>query len=186
MTEPVLPYNDSNASKKEQVTTMFNSISQNYDFLNHFLSFGYDRMWRRKAIRKLRHSHPQVILDVATGTGDLAIEAVKLQPLKVIGVDISEEMLKIAYQKIKQRNLLEKIDLYKADSEKLPFQDNTFDAVTVGFGVRKFENLQQGLQVILRVLKPGGKTVILEFSKPKKFPFNQLNRLYTRKILPLV
>lgn len=181
-----LPYKHSEHSKKSQVEEMFNNISPRYDLLNHLLSANIDKLWRRKTIRMLRRYRPEYILDVATGTADFAIEAVKLENVKVVGIDISAGMLEIGQKKIVRKGLDNIIELKKADSENLPFDDNTFDAVTVGFGVRNFENLKRGLSEILRVLKPGGVFYVLEFSKPEKAPFKQLYRFYFTKILPSV
>src|SRR5687767_1224824 len=150
----VLPYKEEHESKKAQVAKMFDNISQRYDFLNHFLSLGIDKGWRKKAIKILKPCNPKYILDVATGTGDFAIQALELNPEKVIGVDISEGMLEIGRQKINRKNLTSKVELLEGDSENLRFPENKFDAVTVGFGVRNFENLEKGLQEIYRVLKP--------------------------------
>lgn len=163
---------------------MFDQIAGKYDFLNHFLSVGIDRSWRRKAIDELKDLKPRRILDVATGTGDLAFEALRLKPKKVTGVDISEGMLSIAREKAEKLKTDQLVHFRKADSEKLPFSDNSFDAVTVGFGVRNFENLQKGLDTMFRVLRPGGKLVVLEFSKPRSFPVKQLYGFYSFKILP--
>jgi len=182
----VIPYKEKSESKKEQVATMFNNISKKYDFLNHFLSFGVDIIWRKKAIRLLKKKQPKQILDIATGTGDFAIAALKLNPIKVTGIDISEGMLGIGREKIKEKGLQEKIELKLGDSENLEFGDNTFDAYTVGFGVRNFENLKKGLSEMLRVLKPEGIAVILEFSKPKKFPVKQLYNFYFNHMLPTI
>ncbi|MDC1516334.1 bifunctional demethylmenaquinone methyltransferase/2-methoxy-6-polyprenyl-1,4-benzoquinol methylase UbiE [Cyclobacteriaceae bacterium] len=182
----VLPYKDKNTSKKEQIAAMFNSISGKYDFLNHFLSLGIDILWRKRAVRLLTKYQPQLILDIATGTGDFAIEALSLKPKKIIGVDISEGMLSVGREKLIKKNLTDKIELISGDSEVLPFEDNFFDAVIVSFGVRNFENLEKGLSDMLRVLKPGGKVVILEFSKPKSFPFKQLYKFYFQWILPKI
>lgn len=165
---------------------MFNNISRRYDFLNHFLSLGIDRGWRRKAIRLLEPLHPRQLLDVATGTGDFALEGLRLNPEKITGVDISEGMLEVGRKKILKRGLGDKIELLSGDSENLPFEENKFDAVTVGFGVRNFENLEKGLQEIHRVLKPGGMLVVLEFSKPVRFPFKQLYNIYFKAILPRI
>ncbi len=165
---------------------MFDNISHKYDFLNHFLSLGIDIIWRKKAIKMLRDDQPKLILDIATGTGDFAIEALALNPDKVIGVDISEGMLSHGREKMKKRGLDDKIELQKGDSERLLFDDNNFDAVIVSFGVRNFENLKKGLGDMLRVVKPGGKVVILEFSKPKAFPMKQLYSFYFRAILPRI
>lgn len=183
----VLPYKNENLGKKEQVAQMFNNIASHYDFLNHFLSLGIDIYWRKKALKLLKARNPQLILDVATGTGDFALEALKvLSPKKVIGVDISVGMLEFGKRKILKQGLEEKIELLPADSENLPFDYNTFDAATVAFGVRNFENLENGLENIFRVLKPGGDCVILEFSKPQRFPVRQLYNFYFKNILPLL
>ncbi|MCV9388787.1 bifunctional demethylmenaquinone methyltransferase/2-methoxy-6-polyprenyl-1,4-benzoquinol methylase UbiE [Reichenbachiella ulvae] len=182
----VLPYKDKEGSKKEQVAEMFNSISKRYDFLNHFLSMGIDILWRKKAIRQLKADQPKLILDVATGTGDLAIEALKLNPEKVIGVDISEGMLDMGREKMKRLGYEDKIEMSMGDSEQLLFEDNKFDAVVVAFGVRNFQDLEKGLADMQRVLKPGGKMVVLEFSTPTKFPMKQLYSFYSNSVLPLI
>jgi demethylmenaquinone methyltransferase/2-methoxy-6-polyprenyl-1,4-benzoquinol methylase len=182
----VVPYRQDPGAKKEQVARMFNNISGHYDFLNHFLSMGIDRGWRRKAIGLLRPSQPKTILDVATGTGDFAIEALKLSPDRVVGVDISEGMLDVGRRKVRERKLDDRIELKFGDSEKLPFEDNSFDAVIVAFGVRNFENLDAGLSEMLRVVRPGGTVVILEFSKPSNFPMKQLYNVYFTAILPIL
>lgn len=181
-----LPYKEKTSSKKEQVAEMFNSISKRYDFLNHFLSLGIDILWRKKAIRQLRSIQPKLILDVATGTGDLAIEALKLKPERVIGVDISEGMLEVGRQKMKQLGHEEVIEMQLGDSEQLLFEDNKFDAVIVAFGVRNFQDLEKGLADMQRVLRPGGKLVVLEFSKPTNFPMKQLYGFYFNVILPVI
>jgi len=184
MNETITPYNQQEA-KKTQVADMFNNISKTYDFLNHFLSLGIDIIWRKKAINELKADNPQLILDVATGTGDFAFEALSiLDPKKITGVDISQGMLDIAQQKINKRGLGDKFEIKLGDSEKLPFEANEFDAVTVAYGVRNFENLEIGLADINRVLKPGGKAVVLEFSKPKAFPIKQLYNFYFTYITP--
>ncbi len=180
----VKPYNQ-NDSKKEQVASMFNNIAKTYDFLNHFLSLGIDIIWRKKAIKELKELKPKYILDIATGTGDFAFEALSLNPDKIIGVDISEGMLAIANEKINKRNESHRFEVQLGDSEKLLFDDNTFDAATVSFGVRNFENLDKGLSDIHRVLKTNGKLVVLEFSNPKKFPVKQFYNFYSFKILPM-
>ena len=149
----VVPYKDKQGSKKEQVANMFDNISGKYDFLNHFLSMGIDIAWRKKAIKQLKKDQPKQILDIATGTGDFAIEALALNPDKVTGVDISEGMLSVGREKMKKRNLTDKIELLSGDSEQLQFEDNKFDAVIVSFGVRNFENLEKGLSDMYRVLK---------------------------------
>lgn len=185
--QTVTPYKDTDADKKQQVADMFDNISGTYDFLNHFMSLGIDIIWRKKAIRSLKASKPQHLLDVATGTGDFALEAIKiLKPKKVTGVDISSGMLAVAREKIAKKGLGDQFEVALADSESLPFADNTFDAVTVAFGVRNFENLEKGLADIYRVLKPGGKAVILEFSKSKGFPVKQLYHFYFNRITPLI
>ncbi|GAA4797291.1 bifunctional demethylmenaquinone methyltransferase/2-methoxy-6-polyprenyl-1,4-benzoquinol methylase UbiE [Olivibacter ginsenosidimutans] len=181
----ITPYKDNPTGKKEQVATMFNNISGTYDFLNHFLSFGIDIIWRKKAIKALKTLQPKEILDVATGTGDFAFEAIKiLNPEQITGVDISEGMLTIARDKIMKRGLQQQFKVVLGDSERLPFEEAVFDAVTVAFGVRNFEHLEKGLADIWRVLRPGGKAVILEFSNPKAFPVKQLYQLYSRTLMP--
>jgi len=187
MNKTVTPYSDEPGTKKQQVADMFNNISKTYDFLNHFLSLGIDIIWRKKAIGELKNDHPKLILDVATGTGDFAFEALRmLKPEKIIGVDISRGMLDIAQQKIDARHLGDRFAVKLGDSEKLPFDDHEFDAVTVAYGVRNFENLELGLSNIRRVLKPGGKAVLLEFSKPKAFPVKQLYKFYFNYVTPAV
>jgi len=187
MSKTVVPYQADQGTKKEQVADMFNNISKTYDFLNHFLSLGIDIIWRKKAINELKALQPKLILDVATGTGDFAFEALSiLKPEKIIGVDISSGMLSIAQQKIDKRQLGSSFEVKLGDSEKLPFDDSMFDAVTVAYGVRNFENLETGLADIQRVLKPGGKAVVLEFSKPKVFPVKQLYKLYFNYITPAI
>lgn len=163
---------------------MFDAIAPKYDFLNHFLSFGIDKLWRRKAIRLIKPYAPSRILDVATGTGDLAVEALKSGAAEVTGIDISTEMLTVGRKKIKEMALDHQITLMEGDSEDLDFDDASFDAVTVAFGVRNFEDLPKGLAEIHRVLRKGGVACILEFSKPKKFPFKQLYSFYSFSILP--
>ena len=166
---------------------MFNNISGKYDFLNHFLSFGIDKIWRKKAISSLKDLKPRTMLDVATGTGDFALEALRiLNPDHIIGIDISDGMLDIAREKIHERRLSDKFRVEVGDAENLDFESNSFDAVTVAFGVRNFEDLQKGLNDICRVLKPGGRAVILEFSNPRAFPIKQFYRFYSKHILPRV
>ncbi len=185
--EVVVPYSNSSESKKNQVANMFNSISKRYDLLNHVLSLGIDIYWRKKAIKLLKKDNPQVMLDIATGTGDFAIEAYKiLKPKSIKGIDISRGMLDVGIEKINKLNLEKVIDLQLGDSENLSFKDNVFDAVTVAFGVRNFQDLEKGLSEIYRVIKPEGKLVILEFSKPYVFPFKQLYNFYFSAILPLI
>jgi demethylmenaquinone methyltransferase/2-methoxy-6-polyprenyl-1,4-benzoquinol methylase len=173
-----------NRGKKQKVELMFNDIAHRYDFLNHFLSMGIDIQWRKTVRKTLLPSNPKKILDVATGTGDLAIELSKLKPESIIGVDIAEKMLEIGKQKIKKKKLDKIISMEAGDSENLRFEDHCFDAVTVAFGVRNYENLQKGLKEMRRVLKPGGVVAILEFSKPKGFPFKNIYNLYFNTLLP--
>lgn len=182
----VIPYKAETGSKKEQIARMFDNIAKSYDFLNHFLSLGIDILWRKKAVRMLAPAQPKLILDIATGTGDFALETLALNPDKIIGVDISAGMLEIGMKKIQKAGLSDKIDLQLGDSEKLHFDDNTFDALTVAFGVRNYENLEKGLSDMYRVLKPNGTVVILEFSKPTGFPFKQLYQFYFRFVLPMI
>lgn len=165
---------------------MFDDIAPKYDFLNQLLSLGIHKGWRKKSIRLLKAKQPKTILDIATGTADFAIEAMQLKPEKVTGVDISAGMLKLGKEKVKKLGLENKIELTLADSENLPFPDNTFDAITVGFGVRNFEHLEKGIKDMHRVLKPGGLMVILEFSKPRVFPVKQLYKIYFRYITPFI
>ncbi|MCU0367883.1 MAG: bifunctional demethylmenaquinone methyltransferase/2-methoxy-6-polyprenyl-1,4-benzoquinol methylase UbiE [Cyclobacteriaceae bacterium] len=182
----VVPYKEDRTGKKEQVARMFDSISGKYDFLNHFLSLGIDIRWRKKAVKLLAADKPKLILDIATGTGDFAIETLSLKPEKVIGVDISEGMLEVGRKKMKARGYDAIIEMRSGDSENLPFEENKFDAVIVAFGVRNFENLEKGLTDMRRVLKEGGRVVVLEFSKPRSFPFKQLYNFYFNFILPKV
>jgi len=186
LSEQVKPYNQEDSSKKEQVEQMFDNIAGRYDFLNRLLSVGIDKLWRRKVINILRPHKPKLILDVATGTADLALALNKLNPDKIIGIDIAEKMLEIGRTKIKNKNLPDKIELLKGDSEEIQFQDNFFDAVTVAFGVRNFENLDKGLSEIFRVTKKGGIVTVLEFSKPTVFPVKQFYSFYFNFILPAV
>lgn len=186
MAEKVLPYKDINSGKKEQVATMFNNISSKYDLLNRVLSLGIDIQWRKKAVKILKAQNPKTVLDIATGTADFAIEAINSGAEKIIGIDISEQMLEVGKQKIKKKQLENKIELLKGDSENIQFQDNFFDAAIVSFGVRNFENLNKGLSEINRVLKPGGMLIVLEFSKPEKAPFKQIYSFYFKNILPFI
>ncbi|WP_347838545.1 bifunctional demethylmenaquinone methyltransferase/2-methoxy-6-polyprenyl-1,4-benzoquinol methylase UbiE [uncultured Draconibacterium sp.] len=181
-----LPYKQSTQSKKGQVEEMFDNISSKYDLLNHVLSLNIDKLWRKKTIRKLKPYAPENILDIATGTGDFAIAATKLGAVKVTGIDISEGMLNVGRKKIRDKSLEKQINFIKADSEKLPFKNAAFDAAIVGFGVRNFENLEQGLTEIFRVIKPGGAFFVLEFSKPVHFPFKQIYMFYFKYILPFI
>lgn len=181
----IVPDSKSNLSKKQQVAAMFDDIAFKYDFLNRFLSVGIDIGWRKKAINQLKELKPQTILDVATGTADVALLTYKmLKPQKIIGIDISEGMLQLGRKKIEEQNLQPHITLQLGDSEKINFTDNSFDAITVAFGVRNFENLEKGLNEMLRVLKPNGKLVILEFSKPKQTAFKGIYKLYMNTIAP--
>lgn len=184
MGTPIKPYSDSDKGKKEQVAGMFNNIAGKYDFLNHFLSLNIDKLWRRKVIRMLQAKQPEFILDVATGTGDLAIAALKCKPKRVDGIDISEGMLEVGKKKIQQKGHENTIFLTLGDAENIPFDDNTFDAITVAFGVRNFENLDKGLSEMLRVLKPNGICAVLEFTMPKTFPTKQLYGVYFKYVLP--
>ncbi|TYB78055.1 bifunctional demethylmenaquinone methyltransferase/2-methoxy-6-polyprenyl-1,4-benzoquinol methylase UbiE [Bizionia saleffrena] len=186
MLAKVNPYKDSDLSKKEQVTKMFDTISGDYDGLNRVISFGIDIKWRKKVVQIVKDSTPKTILDIATGTGDLAINLAEINADKIVGLDISRGMLDVGIEKIKKKNLETKIEMILGDSENMPFADNTFDAITVAFGVRNFENLENGLKEILRVLKPGGTFVILETSMPTKAPYKQGYNFYSKNILPLI
>lgn len=179
----VKPYN-SDRSKKEEVAEMFNNISGRYDFLNHFLSLGIDHLWRARAVKELREINPKRILDIATGTGDFAIANLKLNPEEVVGIDISSGMLEVGKVKMKKKKVDHIVSMQLGDSEDLPFDDNYFDGLTVGFGVRNFENLEKGLAEMLRVIRPGGKAIILEFSKPKIFPIKQAFGFYSKYFIP--
>lgn len=183
--DDIVPFSDSEKTKKEQVATMFDQIAFRYDLMNRFLSGGIDVYWRRKAIKELTAIKPRKILDVATGTADVAIATYKyLQPDEIIGIDISEGMLQLGREKVAKLLLNKHIQLLKGDSEAINFPDDTFDAVTVAFGVRNFQHLEKGLGEMLRVLRPGGKLVILEFSKPKKQWFKGLYNLYMKVVAP--
>ncbi len=182
----VLPYKDSEESKKEQVASMFDKISSKYDLLNHVLSMGIDILWRKKAVKLLKKHSPKQILDVATGTGDFAIEAMSLNPDHIEGIDISKGMLEVGKKKVLKLGLQDKINLQYGDSEDMPYENESFDAIIVGFGVRNFAHLEKGLQEFYRVLKKDGVVVVLEFSKPTIFPFKQLYTFYFKYILPKV
>ncbi|QLC66391.1 bifunctional demethylmenaquinone methyltransferase/2-methoxy-6-polyprenyl-1,4-benzoquinol methylase UbiE [Flavobacterium sp. LPB0248] len=186
MSEKITPYKDSSLGKKEQVTQMFDTISGNYDNLNRVISFGIDVKWRKKVLKLVSDKKPKVILDIATGTGDLAILLSQTNAEKIIGLDISAGMLEVGKKKVEEKNLSNVIELVLGDSENMPFEDNYFDAITVGFGVRNFENLEKGFGEILRVLKPNGIFVILETSVPDKFPYKQGYNFYSKNILPLI
>lgn len=182
----VKPYKNAHGSKKEQVEQMFDNISGKYDFLNHLLSLNLDKIWRKKAVGFLKDKAVDSVLDVATGTGDMIIPISRLNPRSIIGVDLSEGMLSVASRKFKDKYPDIAIEFIKGDSEKLPFEDHSFDVATVAFGVRNFENTIDGLMEIRRVLKPGGCMVVLEFSKPVTSPFRNLYHFYFRHILPMV
>ena len=182
----VVPYKDKESSKREQVAEMFDNISPKYDLLNHLLSAGVDIYWRKRAIKLLKKQAPKVILDIATGTGDFAIEALALEPEKIIGADISEGMLAVGREKIAKLGKQDIITLQSGDSENLSFESNYFDAIIVSFGVRNFQNLLVGLSEMNRVMKPNGTCVVVEFSKPRSFPFKQFYNFYFKYILPLI
>ena len=186
MSIKVTPYKNSDLNKKEQVTKMFDTISNEYDGLNRVISFGIDVKWRNKVVALVGETYPNSILDIATGTGDLAINLVKTKAEKIVGLDISEGMLNVGRKKITKKNLDQTITMMVGDSENLPFEDDTFDAITVAFGIRNFENLEKGLSEILRVLKPNGIFVILETSVPVKTPYKQGYKFYTKYVLPKI
>jgi demethylmenaquinone methyltransferase/2-methoxy-6-polyprenyl-1,4-benzoquinol methylase len=186
MSRNVTPYGDSARGKKEQVTSMFDAISGEYDGLNRVISFGIDVKWRRKVVQILKAKSPENILDIATGTGDLAISLAETGASKIVGLDISKGMLEVGKKKVIQKKLDKKVEMIVGDSEDLQFKDNSFDAVTVAFGVRNFENLEKGLSEIYRVLKPKGTLVVLETSVPTKTPYKQGYSVYTKYILPAI
>lgn len=186
MSKKITPYKDSSLNKKEQVEQMFDNISGNYDGLNRVISFGIDVKWRRKVIELVKATSPNSVLDIATGTGDLAISMTQTNATRIVGLDISEGMLAVGRKKIKEKHLSERIEMIQADSEALPFEDDSFDAITVAFGIRNFETLEKGLGEIYRVLKPKGIFVILETSVPTRFPFKQGYFFHTRVILPVI
>lgn len=186
MAKNITPYKDSSKSKKEQVATMFDAISKNYDGLNRVISFGIDVKWRNKVVSIVAKKNPKTILDVATGTGDLAINLTKTGAKEIIGLDISAGMLDVGKQKINEEKLGNTIKMVLGDGEKIQYPDNYFDAVTVSFGVRNFENLEKGLTEILRVLKPKGIFVVLETSVPTRFPYKQGYNFHSKVILPLI
>ena len=183
----IVPYQEDTADKKSQVARMFDNIAGKYDFLNHFLSAGTDIYWRRKAVNELRELRPARILDIATGTADFAIETLRAAApdAQVTGIDISAGMLDVGRQKLVDKKLSHRIKLELADSENLPFADDSFDAVTASFGVRNFAHLERGLAEMRRVLRPGGQLVILEFSKPTAFPLKQAYNFYFSRVLPV-
>ena len=180
------PYKDSEVGKKEQVTEMFDKVSSNYDFLNRIMTFGIDISWRKQVVELVKAGNAKKVMDIATGTGDLAILLAKSDIDDVTGLDISPGMLEIGKQKVNDEGLSSKIDMIIGDSEELPFQEATFDAITVAFGVRNFENLELGLQEILRVLKPKGSLIVLETSQPSKFPVKQGFQFYSKYIIPTI
>ena len=182
----VKPYKSNDKSKKQEVTEMFDAIAGRYDVLNHLLTLYIDKLWRRKALSILAKSNPKSILDIATGTGDLAIAALRLKPERIVGLDISPNMIKLAKEKVLKKNAQHVISLEVGDAEKLRLKDSMFDAVTVGFGVRNFGDLEKGLSEMLRVVKPGGTVLILEFSKTKVVGVKQGFAIYSRYIIPLV
>ncbi len=184
--DEVTPYGGADKTKKGQVEDMFDSIAPQYDFLNHLLSLNIDKIWRNRAVKLLKPKQPKQILDVATGTGDFAIALAKLGPERIVGLDLSEQMLHFGRIKVEKQHLQNLIAMVKGDSEALPFEDNTFDAITVAYGVRNFENTVKGLAEMRRVMKPGGTVVVLEFSKPKVFPVKQLFYFYFHFVLPLI
>ncbi len=182
--EKIVPFNSSD-KKSTQVEQMFDEIADHYDELNHTLSMGIDRQWRKKGILSLKDLNPQKILDIATGTGDLAIDSYnRLQPQQILGIDISEGMMEIGRQKVSKLGLSDKITFEKQDCTNLQLEDNSFDAAIVAFGVRNFENLDKGLQEILRVLRPNGKLMILELSEPERFPMKQIYFIYSKLVIP--
>lgn len=182
----VSPYHDPEKNKKQQVEEMFDHIAPKYDLLNHVLSMGIDKLWRKRAVRMLKVHRPSSVLDVATGTGDFAVEVARIKPAEIVGFDLSEQMIRVGEEKIKRLHLDHLIRFQKGDSENMPFESGSFDAITVAFGVRNFENLEKGLAEFYRVLKPGGVAIILEFSRPRNFPFKQLYLFYFRRILPFI
>lgn len=186
MSDKITPYKNSTDGKKKQVAQMFDSISGTYDGLNRVISWGSDIKWRKFVVEKVAELRPQKVLDVATGTGDLAIALTEIDGVKVVGLDISEGMLTVGREKIAKKQLSNRVELILGDSENLPFADNYFDAVTVAFGVRNFENLGKGLSEIFRVIRPGGRLVVLETSVPEKFPFRQGYFAYTKFVMPLI
>ena len=182
----ILPDQNNPEPKKQQVAGMFDRIAPKYDFLNHTLSMHIDKIWRRKVIKLVKRKQPLRILDVATGTADLALAAMVANPQRIDGIDISEEMLRIGQQKVEKHKADQQIFLQKADAENIPFPDQTFDVVMVAFGVRNFENLEAGLKEMTRVLRPGGLCVVLEFTMPRYFPVKQLYLFYFKCILPVI
>lgn len=186
MAKNVTPYKESDLGKKKQVEQMFDTISGNYDTMNRMITLGTDQGWRKKVLKIVSDTQPESILDIATGTGDLAILLSQTKATKIIGLDLSAGMLEVGRVKVNELKLDHRIEMVQGDSENLPFEDNSFDAITVGFGIRNFENLEKGLTEILRVLKPNGIFVILETSVPTKFPLKQGYNFYTKRIVPMM
>ncbi|WP_396188673.1 bifunctional demethylmenaquinone methyltransferase/2-methoxy-6-polyprenyl-1,4-benzoquinol methylase UbiE [Flavobacterium sp.] len=186
MSKIITPYQDSEKGKKEQVAQMFDTISENYDGLNKVISFGTDAKWKKKILKMVQEKQPTTILDIATGTGDLAILFSSTSAQEIIGLDISQGMLEIGKQKIQAKNLNDKIQMVLGDGENIPYANDYFDVITVAYGVRNFENLERGLAEILRVLKPGGQLLILETSVPTQFPFKQGYYVYTNFVMPMI
>ena len=182
----VNPYSESDLSKKEQVEQMFDNISGKYDLLNRILSMGIDVRWRKKVVKSVKKANPKTVLDIATGTGDLAIQIAKSTQAQITGFDLSAGMLEVGRKKVTKEKLDGRIEMIQGDAENMPFENNSFDVITVAFGVRNFENLKKGLDEIYRVLKPGGKFIILEFSQPESFPMKQLYAFYSKNILPKI
>ncbi len=186
MSTKVTPYKNSELSKKEQVSEMFDNVSHNYDFLNRMMTLGIDMKWRKKVVQIVKEKNPETVLDIATGTGDFAIMLSKLNPKKIVGLDLSKGMLEIGIEKVKNKKLDNLIEMVLGDSENLPFEDNSFDAITVGFGVRNFEDLDKGLQEIHRVLKPSGIFVVLETSQPDNYVIKKIFNFYSKYIIPTI
>jgi len=186
MKKKVTPYKDSDLAKKQQVSKMFDQISGGYDNLNRVISLGMDKSWRKKVIKTIVNHQPEKVLDIATGTGDLVISLAEKGLDNIVGLDLSNGMLEVARKKVKAKNFDKQIELVQGDSENLPYEDNYFDAISVAFGVRNFENLEKGLGEIYRVLKPGGIFIVLETAVPQKFPFKQGYVFYTKYILPTI
>ena len=186
MSSKVNPYKNSTLSKKDQVTKMFDTISKEYDGLNRVISFGIDIKWRKKVVALVKQNTPQRVLDIATGTGDLAIQLSETGATEIIGLDISKGMLEVGREKVAAKHLNNTVSMVVGDSEALPFKTSSVDGITVAFGVRNFENLEKGLSEILRTLKPKGTFVILETSVPSKFPYKQGYSIYTKYLMPLI
>jgi demethylmenaquinone methyltransferase/2-methoxy-6-polyprenyl-1,4-benzoquinol methylase len=182
-----IPYKESSEGKKDQIRNMFDNISGNYDRLNQMLSLGIERIWKKKLVNAIKETHPKKILDIATGTADIAVlQAERIPNASIIGLDLAPKMIEYASEKVRKKNLQDRIELVVGDSENLQYDDNSFDAVSISFGVRNFENLEKGLSEINRVIKKGGKIFVLEFSKPTIFPYKQLFNFYFGNILPRI